>query len=88
MKAVRAQYPKVVVFGGDAVMDPSVAAIAGDAATGVQGTDVSFGSPEFVAAWRRYTARRNISYLAKVRGALRGAQTLVRGCWRLAWEGC
>ncbi|KIY99865.1 hypothetical protein MNEG_8097 [Monoraphidium neglectum] len=45
------------------MMDPTVAETAGKANTlGVRGSDVSYGSPSFVADFKKFTAGTNISY--------------------------
>lgn len=51
------------------MMDPTVPQNAGKANTvGVRGTDVAFGTPAFVADFKKYVAGKNISYVAKVGG--------------------
>lgn len=48
-------------------MDATIAKLAGPAATlGVRGSDVSYGSPEFVADFKEFTRGKNISYNSKV----------------------
>lgn len=48
------------------MMDPTVAATTGPAVTlGIRGSDVSFGTPEFQAAFKDYVQGKNISYVAK-----------------------
>jgi ABC-type branched-subunit amino acid transport system substrate-binding protein len=59
-------------------MDSSVAAAAGANATlGVRGSDVSFGDEEFQAAFKEFTAGKNVSYVAKAAHAYDAAVALM-----------
>ncbi|KAI8473456.1 MAG: periplasmic binding protein-like I [Monoraphidium minutum] len=80
IKAVKmAKLPfKVSIFNGDSMMDPTVAATAGKANTvGVRGSDVSYGTPAFVADFKKFTAGKNISYVAKAAHAYDAAEALL-----------
>jgi branched-chain amino acid transport system substrate-binding protein len=79
---VRATRKNVKIFGGDSMMDASVAKAAGlGAALGVRGSDVSFGSPDFVAAFKDFTAGKGIEYNAKAAHAYDAAVALMEA-WR------
>jgi branched-chain amino acid transport system substrate-binding protein len=74
----------VTIFGGDSMMDPAVAAAAGaTAALGVRGSDVSFGAPEFVRAFKDYTAGK-IPYQPKASHAFDAAVAIMDAYRRAA----
>ena len=59
-------------------MDAAVAKVAGpENAVGVRGSDVSFGSPDFVAAFKEYTKGKGIPYSSKAAHAYDAAQALI-----------
>ncbi len=75
----------VKIFGGDSVMDAAVAKAAGAANTlGVRGSDVSFGSPEFVAAFKEFTKGKGIPYSSKAAHAYDAALALMDAYRRAA----
>jgi branched-chain amino acid transport system substrate-binding protein len=78
LKAVRAARKNIRIFGGDSLMDAQVAKAAGAAnALGVRGSDVSFGSPEFVEAFNEFTKGKGIEYNAKAAHAYDAAVALM-----------
>ncbi|KIZ04521.1 hypothetical protein MNEG_3430 [Monoraphidium neglectum] len=81
IKALRTAQPPlsaVTIFGGDSLMDATVPLRIGAAlAKGVRGSDVTFGSPAFVAAFKTYTAGKNISYVPKASHAYDAAEALI-----------
>jgi ABC-type branched-subunit amino acid transport system substrate-binding protein len=67
------------------MMDPSLAAAAGAAMTaGIKGSDVSFGTPKFVAAFNEFVKGKNISYVAKAAHAFDAAEALIEARRRAA----
>ena len=74
----------VKIFGGDSINDPAMPARAGAAAiAGVQASDVSFGSPEFVAAFKEFT-KGKIPYSSKAAHAYDAAWALMEAYRRAA----
>lgn len=76
---------KITFFNGDSMMDPTVATVAGkDVTAGIQGSDVAFGTPAFVAAFKDYTKGKGISYVAKAAHAYDATAALVEAYRRAA----
>jgi hypothetical protein len=66
IQALRKLPTPVQIFLGDSLMDATLAARAGPAAVaGVRGSDVAFGSPEFISAFGKFTAGTGIEYTPK-----------------------
>lgn len=87
LKAVKAYGRKVAVFLSDSGMDPTVAAAAGASTmAGVRGSDVAFGDPSFVEAFKKYAKSRNatVSYVAKAAHAYDATAALVEAYRRAA----